>query len=112
MLHIYIYIFFSLVQKKMMINDDKTNSIVLQRPYCSKRCEVIGLLRIFFYKVENFMRKHKIFMKVAHIGTMLKTKTKAAKVAPFGKTLACCLHQDFEIQLISTLLNTYVYLKL
>jgi hypothetical protein len=33
------------------------------------------------------MRKHKIFVKVQHKGTMLKTnkKQKAAKVATFGK---------------------------
>ena len=30
----------------------------------------------FFYKVEKFMRKHKTFVKVKHIGTMLKTNKK------------------------------------
>ena len=48
-----------------------------------KRCEVIALLRIFVYKVENFMRKHKIFVKVQHIGTMLKTKQKNKKLPKF-----------------------------
>ena len=42
----------------------------------------------FFYKDENFMRKHEIFVKVQLIATMLKAskKQKAAKVATFEKT--------------------------
>ena len=80
--HIY---FFLVWYKKMMINDNKTNSIVLQSPYFSKRCEVIALLRIFFYNVGKFMRKHKIFVKVEHIGTMLKTKQKSCQSCNFWK---------------------------